>query len=46
MAFLLDTNVAIYFCDGDPIVTQRVDLEGGVYREPARLFVEHGSTPC
>jgi tRNA(fMet)-specific endonuclease VapC len=49
MAFLIDTNVAIYLRDGDPetarkiaslpdavlmsIVT-RVELEGGVYRDP------------
>lgn len=50
MAFLLDTNVAIYLRDGDPPVTEkvaalegavlmsivtRVELEGGVYRDPA-----------
>lgn len=49
MAFLLDTDVAIYLRDGDPLVTgkvgalddavlmsivTRVELEGGVYREP------------
>ena len=54
MAFLLDTNVAIYLRDGDTertakisalddavlmsIVT-RVELEGGVYREPAHAAI-------
>ncbi|HEY2659015.1 MAG TPA: PIN domain-containing protein [Caulobacteraceae bacterium] len=54
MAFLLDTNVAIYLRDGDPAVTTRVaaldgailmsvvtrvELEGGVYREPAHAQI-------
>ena len=53
MAFLLDTNVAIYLRDGDTETTAkisalddavlmsivtRVELEGGVYREPAHAF--------
>jgi tRNA(fMet)-specific endonuclease VapC len=54
MAFLLDTDVAIYLRDGDPAITEkvgalddavlmsivtRVELEGGVYREPAHAQV-------
>ena len=54
MAFLLDTNVAIYLRDGDPDVARRVaglqgaillsivsrvELEGGVYREPTQAGV-------
>jgi len=54
VAFILDTDVAIYLRDGDPevgrkvsalkgavmisIVT-RVELEGGVYREPAQAAI-------
>lgn len=49
MSFILDTDVAVYLRDGDPVVTAkisalpgaimisivtRVELEGGVYREP------------
>jgi tRNA(fMet)-specific endonuclease VapC len=54
VAFLLDTNVAIYLRDGDPTVTgkvaalddavlisivTRIELEGGVYRDPAHVLV-------
>jgi tRNA(fMet)-specific endonuclease VapC len=54
VAYILDTNVAVYLRDGDPVVTariialegvillsviSRVDLEGGVYREPVDVGV-------
>lgn len=54
MAYLLDTNVAIYLRDGEPVISakiaaldnavllsviSRVELEGGVYRDPANSAV-------
>lgn len=54
MAFVLDTNVAIYLRDGDPAVMTkvaalegaillsvitRIELEGGVYRDPSQAGV-------
>ena len=54
MAYLIDTDIAIYLRDGDPDVSKaiaalddavvmsivtRVELEGGVYRDPANAAV-------
>lgn len=54
MAYILDTNVAVYLRDGDPVVTarimtlegvillsviSRVELEGGVYRDPVDVGI-------